>query len=76
MVEGIPAFFAASKYGVPQLVTMAVVFAISTIATYVALSVASVSGLQRVSFGKFERYGEVFSGAFVALTGLVFIFVS
>ncbi len=76
MVEGIPAFFAASKYGAAQLVTMALVFAVSTIATYVVLCVAGVSGLQRISFGTFERYGEVLSGAFIALTGLVFIFIS
>jgi len=31
MIEGIPAFFAASKYGVWQLVIMALVFAASTI---------------------------------------------
>ena len=31
MVEGIPAFFAASRYGVALLVLMAVVFAASTI---------------------------------------------
>ena len=76
MVEGIPAFFAASRYGAAQLATMALVFAISTIATYVILSVAGVSGLQRISFGTFERYGEVLSGAFIALTGVVFIFIS
>ncbi len=76
MVEGIPAFFAASKYGVLQLVTMAIVFAISTITTYVVLSVAGASRMQRFNFGNFERYGEVFSGAFIALIGLVFVFVS
>lgn len=75
MVEGIPAFFAASKYGFMQLAWMAVVFALSTIATYVVLCVAGTSGLQRVSFGKFERYGEVLSGTFIALTGVLFAFV-
>ena len=35
MVEGIPAFFAASKDGVGLVVVMSVVFAISTITTYV-----------------------------------------
>ncbi len=76
MVEGIPAFFAASKYGTALLVAMAVVFALSTIATYVTLCVAGASGLQRINLGKFEQYGEVLSGAFIALTGLAFIFVS
>ena len=44
---------------------MAVVFALSTIATYVALCVYSTAGLQRVNLGAFERYGEVMSGVFI-----------
>jgi ABC-type nickel/cobalt efflux system permease component RcnA len=72
MVEGIPAFFAAGKYGIGLIVVMAVVFAMSTIATYVLLSVYSTAGLQRVRLGAFERYGEVLSGAFIALVGLAF----
>ena len=72
MVEGIPAFFAAGKYGVGLILVMAAVFAISTIATYVLLCVYSTAGLQRVRLGAFERYGEVFSGAFIALVGLTF----
>ena len=47
MVEGIPAFFAAVRYGAALLAVMAVVFAISTIATYVVLCVASTAGLQK-----------------------------
>lgn len=76
MVEGIPAFFAASRFGAAQLVIMGLVFAASTIATYIALCVAGVAGLQQVSFGRFERYGEVLSGGFIALTGLAFLFIS
>jgi len=72
MVEGIPAFFAAGKYGIGVIVLMAVVFAISTIATYVVLCVTSAAGLQRVKLGAFERYGEVLSGAFIALVGVAF----
>jgi len=72
MVEGIPAFFAAAKYGVGLIVVMAVVFAISTIATYVLLCVYSAARLQRVRFGALERYGEVMSGAFIALVGVAF----
>jgi hypothetical protein len=72
MVEGIPAFFAASKYGVELIILMSVVFGATTIATYVLLSVYSVAGLQRVRLGAFERYGEVLSGAFIALVGLAF----
>ncbi len=70
MMEGIPVFFAASPYGVPLVVVMAAVFAVSTIVTYVGVSVAGVAGLQRVSLGPLERYGEVASGVFVMLVGV------
>ena len=74
MVEGIPAFFAAGKYGVAVIATMAIVFAISTIATYVLLCVYSAAGLQRARLGALEQYGEVLSGAFIAFVGLAFWF--
>jgi hypothetical protein len=54
---------------------MALVFAIATIATYVVLCTSSVAGLRRVNLGPLERYGEVLSGAFIALVGLVFLVV-
>ncbi len=72
MVEGIPAFFAAGKYGVGLIGAMSVVFALSTIVTYVVLCVYSTVGLQRIHLGAFERYGEVLSGAFIALVGVAF----
>lgn len=72
MIEGIPAFFAAAKYGIGLLAIMALVFAASTIATYMLLCVYSAAGLQRVQLGAFERYGEVLSGALIALVGVVF----
>jgi nickel/cobalt transporter (NicO) family protein len=72
MVEGIPAFFAAGKYGFGVISAMALVFAASTIVTYVVLCVTSTVGLQRVNLGAFERYGEVLSGAFIALVGVAF----
>lgn len=72
MVEGIPAFFAASRYGIAQLAAMATLFAISTIATYVTLCVGSLMGVARLRLGSLERYGEVLSGAFIALVGIVF----
>jgi nickel/cobalt transporter (NicO) family protein len=72
MVEGIPAFFAASRYGVGLIILMSVVFAATTIATYIVLCVYSTAGLQRISLGPIERYGEVLSGGFIALVGLTF----
>jgi ABC-type nickel/cobalt efflux system permease component RcnA len=72
MVEGIPAFFAAAKYGAPLLAIMSVAFAIATIGTYVIFSVASVASLKRVSYAPLERYGEVFSGSVIAALGVVF----
>lgn len=72
MVEGIPAFFAAGKYGLGLILVMAVVFAIGTIATYVLLCVYSTARLQRVRLGAFEQYGEVLSGVFIVVVGIVF----
>lgn len=72
MVEGIPAFFAAAKYGARLLAPMAAVFALSTIVTYIVLCVWSSAGLQRLRLGAVERYGEVLSGAVIALVGVVF----
>lgn len=72
MVEGIPAFFAAGQYGVGLIIVMSVVFALSTIATYMILCVYSTAGLQRVRLGPLERHGEVLSGAFIALVGVAF----
>jgi len=75
MVEGIPAFFAASRYGIVVIAVMSIVFAISTIATYVVLCVTSVRGMQNLNFGPIEQYGEVISGSIIALLGIVFLFV-
>jgi nickel/cobalt transporter (NicO) family protein len=72
MVEGIPAFFAAAKYGVGLIIPMAAVFALSTISTYVLLCVHATAGLHRLRLGRFERYGEVLSGGVIALVGLIF----
>lgn len=72
MVEGIPAFFAAGKYGVGLIAVMSIVFATSTIATYMLLCVFSATRLQRLNFGAFERHGEVLSGAAIAAVGLAF----
>jgi ABC-type nickel/cobalt efflux system permease component RcnA len=72
MVEGLPAFFAAGKFGLGLIAVMSLVFAASTIVTYVALCVASVASFERVNLGPLERYGEVLSGLFIAGVGVVF----
>jgi nickel/cobalt transporter (NicO) family protein len=72
MIEGIPVFFAAGKYGVKLIVVMSLVFAASTIATYVLICTYSTAQLQRVRLGALERYGEVASGVFIALVGVAF----
>ena len=52
MVEGIPAFFAAGKYGIGLIIAMSIVFAVSTIATYALLCVYSTAGLQHIGSGR------------------------
>jgi uncharacterized membrane-anchored protein len=69
MIEGIPAFFAAGQYGLWLLIIMALVFAAATISTYILFSVYSPKGLKQVRFGRFEPYGEIVSGAVIALVG-------
>jgi hypothetical protein len=73
MVEGIPAFFAAAKFGWQLILIMSACFALSTIATYVSLCVLSAQAMRRLKLGPFERYGEVLSGAFIAIVGIVFL---
>jgi hypothetical protein len=73
MVEGIPAFFAAARFGAGLLVVMAACFAAGTMLTYVALCVGSHAALQNFSFGPLDRYGEVLSGSIIAIVGVVFL---
>jgi hypothetical protein len=72
MIEGIPAFFAAGRFGPALIATMAAVFATATIATYVVLCVSSTAGLRRLDLGPVERYGEVIGGAVIAAIGALF----
>ncbi len=73
MVEGIPAFFAAAKFGPGLIAVMSLCFALSTIATYVALCTLSSAALERLHLGPLERYGEILSGLFIVLVGIVFL---
>ena len=75
MVEGIPVFFAASRYGAALLAVMAILFAIATVVTYILLCVGSAEGAARIDFGPVERYGEVLSGALIILLGVLFFFL-
>jgi ABC-type nickel/cobalt efflux system permease component RcnA len=72
MIEGLPAFLAAARLGATTIVVMSVVFALSTIATYVALCVLSAEGMQRIGLGPLERYGEMISGIVIAGIGAAF----
>jgi hypothetical protein len=72
MVEGIPAFLAAWKYGFGLIAFMAVIFAASTIATYILLCVSAAAGLRRFSLGALGRYGEFLSGLAIAIVGFIF----
>lgn len=73
MVEGIPAFFAAAKFGPGLIALMSICFAVSTIATYVVLCTLSTAALERLHLGPLERYGEILSGLFILLVGIVFL---
>jgi putative Mn2+ efflux pump MntP len=74
MVEAIPTFFAAAKFGAEFILLMSLLFAASTIATYVVMCVYSSNALRSLSLGKFEEYGEVISGTFIAAVGIIFAF--
>jgi len=72
MIEGLPAFFAAGKFGLGLIVVMSLVFAASTIVTYVVLCIGPMAGMERLKLGPLERYGEVLSGLFIAAVGVIF----
>ncbi len=73
MLEGIPAFFAAARYGIGQIVVMSIVFAAATMATYAVLCAYSAQRLAGISVGPLERYGEALSGGLIALVGAAFL---
>jgi hypothetical protein len=71
MIEGLPAFFAATSYGFSTIAMMAMLFALSTIGTYVVVSVAALAGFQNMTSDHIERYGEFLSGAVVVVAGII-----
>jgi len=74
MIEGLPAFLAAGRFGPGLLAIMSIVFGLSTIATYVFMCDQSTRLLQRFSFGPLERYGEVISGCVILAVGIASFF--
>ncbi|HZV79667.1 MAG TPA: hypothetical protein VFF60_08625 [Candidatus Binatus sp.] len=74
-VEALPTFFAAAPFGVYAVLLLALVFAATTIGTYVVTTLVSAAGLERLRISALERYGEVISGAFVATVGAIFLYV-
>jgi putative Mn2+ efflux pump MntP len=74
MIEGLPAFFAATPYGFSVIVTMAILFALSTIGTYIVVSVTALAGFKNVTGSHIERYGEFLSGAVVVAAGIIALF--
>jgi putative Mn2+ efflux pump MntP len=75
-VEALPTFFAAAQYGVAAELALAIVFAATTIGTYIVTTMLSVAGLERLRISALERYGEVISGVFVALVGAIFLILA
>lgn len=73
MIEGIPAFFSASRFGIDLLLVMVIVFAACTVGTYVTVTMMSLRAIRDVDLGPLEKYGEVLSGAFIALLGIIFL---
>lgn len=73
MIEGIPAFFSASRFGIDLLVVMVIVFAACTVGTYITVTVTSLRAIRDIDLGPIEKYGEVLSGAFIALLGVIFL---
>jgi putative Mn2+ efflux pump MntP len=74
-VEALPTFFAAAKFGAWAEIALAIVFAATTIGTYVVTCVLSAAGLEKLRLTPLERYGEVISGGFVAIVGAIFLFL-
>lgn len=72
-IEALPVFFAGAPYGIGFVLLLAALFGVCTTGTYVGLSLASAAGLERLNLGPIEKYGEVASGAFVALIGAAFL---
>lgn len=74
MIEGLPAFLAAGRFGPGLLAIMSIVFGLSTIATYIVMCDQSTRLLQRFSLGPLERYGEVISGCVILAVGVASFF--
>ncbi len=67
----IPYIYLASSMGAAALVLVAAAFAVSTVACMVGVAIIGLKGTARLESPFLMRYGEVVSGALIAVTGLV-----
>lgn len=72
-LEVTPAFLASAPYGWIGFVAVAATFSVASVATYVVTCVVSHAGLQQIAAPAVERYGEIASGAFVAIVGILLL---
>jgi len=67
----IPYLYIAGSMGTAALLTVAGAFAVSTVACMVGVVMIGLRGTARIESPFLMKYGEVVSGALIALTGLV-----
>ena len=61
--------YPAAKYNVPGVAMVASIFCLTTIATMLAIVLASSYGLERLSLRRLERYSHAISGLAIFLSG-------
>lgn len=67
----IPCIYGAARLGPLTLAAVALAFGLSTVISMVVVTLAGLHGTSRLTSPFLTRYGEAFSGALIALTGLV-----
>jgi len=67
----IPCIYGAARLGYLTLAAVALAFGLSTVVSMVVVTLAGLRGTSRLTSPFLTRYGEAFSGALIALTGLV-----
>ncbi len=69
-------FYSGTKHSVTEIVTLIVVFTLTTILTMLIMVLLGRYGYSLVKTDKFERYMNVVSGAVVTLCGIGVVFLS